>query len=45
MWLGVWEENHRANAFYRKHGYAEVGEHVFMLGADAQRDLILAKIL
>jgi len=45
MWLGVWEENHRAHAFYRKHGYAVVGEHVFMLGADAQRDLILAKAL
>jgi len=43
MWLGVWEKNHRANAFYRKHGYAEVGEHVFMLGADKQRDLILCK--
>jgi len=45
MWLGVWEHNHRANAFYRKHGYSDVGEHVFMLGADAQRDLILAKPL
>ncbi len=45
MWLGVWENNHRAAAFYRKHGYVEVGEHVFMLGADAQRDLILAKKL
>jgi diamine N-acetyltransferase len=45
MWLGVWENNHRANAFYRKHGYAEVGEHLFMLGQDAQRDLILAKPL
>ena len=45
MWLGVWENNHRAAAFYRKLGYAEVGEHVFMLGADAQRDLILAKAL
>ncbi|HEX5216324.1 MAG TPA: GNAT family N-acetyltransferase [Vicinamibacterales bacterium] len=45
MWLGVWENNHRASAFYRKHGYVEVGEHVFMLGADAQRDLILAKPL
>ena len=45
MWLGVWENNHRAKSFYRKHGYAEVGEHVFMLGADAQRDLILAKPL
>lgn len=43
MWLGVWEHNHRANAFYRKHGYVEVGEHVFLLGHDAQRDLILAK--
>ena len=45
MWLGVWENNHRASAFYRKHGYAEVGEHVFLLGQDAQRDLIMSKPL
>jgi ribosomal protein S18 acetylase RimI-like enzyme len=43
VWLGVWEHNPRAIAFYRKCGFAEVGEHVFHLGRDAQRDLVLAR--
>jgi ribosomal protein S18 acetylase RimI-like enzyme len=38
MHLGVWEHNARAIAFYRKHGFAHVGEHTFMLGSDAQTD-------
>jgi ribosomal protein S18 acetylase RimI-like enzyme len=43
VWLGVWEKNPRAIAFYRKTGFVEVGEHIFRLGADPQRDLIMAK--
>lgn len=42
IWLGVWERNPRAIAFYRKCGFSVVGDHVFMLGQDRQRDLILA---
>lgn len=42
IWLGVWEHNPRAIAFYRKCGFAVVGDHTFMLGQDRQRDLILA---
>ena len=45
VWLGVWERNWRAQAFYRKFGFTEVGDHVFMLGSDAQRDLILVRPL
>jgi ribosomal protein S18 acetylase RimI-like enzyme len=41
-WLGVWERNPRAIAFYRKSGFEEVGEHVFLLGSDPQRDVIMA---
>ena len=40
IWLGVWEHNPRAIAFYRKHGFTPVGDHVFRLGDDPQRDLI-----
>ena len=36
------ERNPRATAFYRKCGFSVVGDHVFMLGQDQQRDLILA---
>lgn len=42
IWLGVWERNPRAIAFYRKCGFSVVGEHEFMLGQDQQRDLVLA---
>jgi ribosomal protein S18 acetylase RimI-like enzyme len=42
-WLGVWERNPRAIAFYRKLGFAERGDHVFMLGTDLQRDIVLAR--
>jgi ribosomal protein S18 acetylase RimI-like enzyme len=45
MWLGVWEHNRRAQAFYRKWGFRAVGEHVFQLGSDPQTDLILERSL
>jgi len=45
LWLGVWERNPRAIAFYRKCGFAEVGTHTFLLGTDRQRDLVLARAL
>jgi ribosomal protein S18 acetylase RimI-like enzyme len=45
MWLGVWEFNPRAQAFYRKHGFREVGRHVFQLGADPQTDLLMQREL
>lgn len=43
MWLGVWEFNPRAQAFYRKYGFREVGRHIFQLGSDAQTDLLMQK--
>ena len=42
LWLGVWERNDRAVAFYRKWGFVNAGTHTFMLGQDAQTDLIMA---
>ena len=41
IWLGVWEHNPRAIAFYRKYGFEVVGEHVFQFGNDPQRDLVM----
>jgi diamine N-acetyltransferase len=43
LWLGVWEHNPRAIAFYRKFEFVEVGSHDFMLGRDRQTDLIMAR--
>jgi diamine N-acetyltransferase len=41
IWLGVWERNGRAIAFYVKWGFVDVGSHVFVLGGDRQTDRIL----
>ena len=45
LWLGVWDRNERAKAFYHKNGFADVGSHVFMVGTDAQTDRILVRPL
>jgi len=45
MWLGVWEYNSRAQAFYTKNGFREVGKHTFRLGTDPQTDLLMQKEL
>ena len=45
LWLGVWERNPRAIAFYAKHGFVDVGEQQFLLGAARQRDRIMARRL
>lgn len=44
-WLGVWERNPRALSFYKKFGFREVGEHLFTLGTDRQRDIVMARPL
>jgi diamine N-acetyltransferase len=41
IWLGVWEHNLRAIAFYQKCGFADVGSHEFLLGSDRQTDRIM----
>jgi diamine N-acetyltransferase len=41
VWLGVWERNPRALAFYAKSGFVDVGQQVFVLGSDRQIDRVL----
>jgi diamine N-acetyltransferase len=43
--LGVYAQNHRALAFYAKHGFARVGERHFKVGANTYFDHILARQL
>jgi len=45
LWLGVWEGNARAIAFYRKYGFLRVGEHLFPVGSDPQIDWLLVRSL
>lgn len=45
LWLGVWERNPRAIAFYTKYGFRRAGERIRRLGSDAQTDWLLARSL
>lgn len=45
IWLGVWEDNENAIAFYQKKGFVQTGSHAFFRGDDEQVDLIMTKTL
>ncbi len=45
LWLGVWEHNQRARAFYAKCGFVDVGEHIFLFGTDPQTDRVMTATL
>ena len=41
LWLGVWEKNPRAIAFYAKCGFSDTGSTKFCVGPDRQTDRVL----
>lgn len=41
IWLGVWEENHRALQFYTKNGFVAFDKHIFVLGEEEQTDIMM----
>lgn len=45
VWLGVWEKNPRAIAFYAKCGFVDVGSHTFVVGTDPQTDRVMVRPL
>ena len=45
VWLGVWKQNEKAFAFYKKCGFTIFGEHIFTLGTDEQSDWLMKKEL
>ncbi|MDY6792080.1 MAG: GNAT family N-acetyltransferase [Thermodesulfobacteriota bacterium] len=45
VWLGVWEKNVDAIAFYNKMGFNEAGRRSFRMGDEQQSDLIMKKII
>lgn len=45
IWLGVWEENRRAQKFYAKYGFEQVGTLRFPYGKEVGTNLVLQKIL
>ncbi|MEK5040438.1 GNAT family N-acetyltransferase [Sporosarcina sp. FSL K6-3457] len=43
IWLGVWERNENAIAFYKKMGFVHTDSHAFYMGDEEQIDLIMTK--
>ena len=45
LWLSVWDQNHRALAFYEKWGFAFVGTKPFLFGGVMYEDPVMARAL
>ncbi|MCP8970114.1 GNAT family N-acetyltransferase [Ectobacillus ponti] len=45
IWLGVWEKNENAIAFYKRMGFVQTGAHSFYMGDEEQTDYIMVKDL
>ncbi|WP_298736641.1 GNAT family N-acetyltransferase [uncultured Chitinophaga sp.] len=43
IWLGVWEHNTKARAFYEREGFERFGEHSFMVGSQLDTDWLYKK--
>ncbi len=41
LWLGVWDGNMKAQAFYKRWGFEPFSEHTFWMGPDPQHDWLL----
>lgn len=41
IWLAVWQHNLKAISFYTKQGFIEFDKHTFLLGNDAQLDIMM----
>ncbi|KUH85005.1 MULTISPECIES: GNAT family N-acetyltransferase [unclassified Mycobacterium] len=45
VWLGVNQENHRAQRFYAKHGFAVAGTKTFRLGGGIENDYVMVRAI
>ena len=45
QWIGVWSENHRAQALYAAHGFVKVGAYDFPVGRARDHEFILRRIV
>ncbi|MDZ4233902.1 MAG: GNAT family N-acetyltransferase, partial [Dietzia sp.] len=43
VWLGVNQQNQRAQRFYAKHGFAITGTKTFRLGTHIEQDYVLVR--
>jgi diamine N-acetyltransferase len=42
MWLGVWQENHKAIEFYKRWGFKVIGIKQFVIGKEVNDDYVMA---
>lgn len=45
LYLSVWSQNERARRFYARYGFIYVGPYAFMVGEQADEDVIMRKTL
>ena len=45
LWLGVNQENVRAQRFYAKHGFTQVGTKTFVVGTQLHHDFVMQRAL
>jgi diamine N-acetyltransferase len=45
IWLGVWEQNHKAIEFYKRNQFEIFGSQLFKLGNEIQTDLLMKRNL
>lgn len=45
LWLSVWTENHRAKAFYARHGFTDAGPYAFMVGNQVDEDRLMRRAI
>ena len=45
IWLGVWEKNEKAIAFYKRNGFYIIDQHSFFMGDEEQTDYLMRKDL
>lgn len=45
MWLSVYVDNHRARRFYERNGFEDRGPYAFMVGAHADEDRLMRRML
>ncbi|MBX7126872.1 MAG: GNAT family N-acetyltransferase [Cyclobacteriaceae bacterium] len=43
LWLGVWEKNFKAQAFYKRWGFEPFGTHIFAMKDDLQTDWLMRR--